>query len=86
MSPPYLDENNLGESKSKEAFKTDGLSHRNDTTLEEYFETDVKYKVESDLELEMSKHDFLGVNDKAGKKEYFESDVKSEVESDSELV
>ena len=65
-------------------FKTDGLSHGNDTTMGEYFETEVKYKVECDLEPSKElKHEFLCDNDK---KEYFETDVKPEVESDSELV
>ena len=49
--------------------------------MEEYFETDVKFKVDSDTELDRSKdlkHEFL--SDRI--EEYFERDVKSDVESD----
>ena len=51
--------------------------------MEEYFETDVKFKVDSDTELDRSKdlkHESLS----DGIEEYFERDVKSDVESDVE--
>ena len=63
------------------------LSDNDDMQMEEYFETDVKPEVDSDIELQRSnviKHEFLSENDKEWMEEYFERDVKSEVESDIE--
>ena len=71
-----------GEDKSEGDFKTEYLSEDDDMQKAEYFETDVKPEVDSDIELQRSKvikHESLSENDKEGMEEYFERDVKSEV-------
>ena len=62
--------------------KTENLS--DDMVMEEYFERDVKFEVDSSIKLERSailKHESLSDNDDE-LEEYFEKEVKSEVYSD----
>ena len=65
--------------------KMEFLSDKNDLAMEEYFETDVKYEVNMELDRSKElKHKILSDSDKKcmDMEEYFERDVKSEVEPD----
>ena len=70
------------QNKLQKALETEYLS--DDVALEEYFETDVKFEVDSEKEPDRStkcKQGFLSDNDiKEEMEEYFERDIKSEVE------
>ena len=73
--------------KLQQDLRTDNFS--DDMVIEEYFERDVKFEVDSTIKVERStklklelKLESLSVNDNE-LEEYFENEVKSEIDNDS---